>query len=74
MYVQSVTAAVTSTSNPSCTAADFTVVQPSPVNAEIPAGSGQGAWSGGSIAFKDDPATNQDACKGVTVNLSYSSN
>jgi len=74
VFVHSVSVAVASTSDPGCTAADFTVVQPGTVDAEVPAGDAQGSWSGGSIAFKDDPTRNQDACKGVTVNLSYSSN
>jgi hypothetical protein len=73
VYVHSVTAAVTGTSDPGCTAADFTVVQPNVVDAEVPAGDAQGSWSGGWIAFNNDPDRNQDACKGVTVDLSYSS-
>jgi ABC-type glycerol-3-phosphate transport system substrate-binding protein len=74
VYVHSVTVAVASTSNALCTAADFTVVQPGLVDANIPAGLAQGSWSAGSIAFNDDPARNQDVCKNVTVNLSFSSN
>ena len=41
------------------------------VNAEIPAGSAQGSWSGATIQFRDKPGVNQDACKGATVNLHY---
>jgi hypothetical protein len=74
VYVHSVTASVASTSNPGCTAADFTVVQPALVDDNVPAGIAKGTWSGGSIAFNDDPARNQDACKSVTVFLSYASN
>jgi hypothetical protein len=73
VLVHSVTAAVTGTSNPGCTAADFTVVQPALVDVEVPAGPGMGSWSGGSLVFKNDPVRNQDACKGVTVALSYTS-
>jgi hypothetical protein len=74
VFVHSVTASVAGTSNPGCTAADFTVVQPAPVDANVAAGSAQGAWSGGSITFNNDPVRNQDACKNVTVSLSYASN
>jgi hypothetical protein len=74
VFVHSVTAAVAGTSNPGCTAADFTIVQPGLVDANVSAGTAQGSWSGGSIAFNDDPARNQDACKSVTVFLSYASN
>jgi hypothetical protein len=74
VFVQNVTVAIATISNSLCTGADFTLVQPNAVNAEIPKGTAQGSWSGGSIAFKDDPARNQDACKNVTVNLSYTSN
>jgi hypothetical protein len=74
VYVHSVTAAVSGTSNPGCSAADFTVAQPALVDANVASGSAQGSWSGGSIAFNDDPARNQDACKSATVFLSYTSN
>lgn len=70
-YVGQVTAVVDSTSNAGCTAADFTVVQPTATNGEVTSAS---TWSGGSIAFNDKADTNQDACQGVTVNLKYSSN
>ncbi|TDU91800.1 hypothetical protein EV138_5413 [Kribbella voronezhensis] len=55
---------------PACTAADFTLVQPTATNAEVITGA---TWSGGSIAMINSPA-NQDNCKGVTVPLVYSSN
>jgi hypothetical protein len=54
-----------------CTAADFTIVQPTATNAVV-ATSGT-TWGGGSIAF-NSTAANQDACKGVTVLISYTSN
>ena len=72
VYVTTVTASVASTSNAGCTAADFTLnPATATVNAEVPAGNGVGAWTGIRIQF-NDRAVNQDACKGVTVNLSYS--
>ncbi len=40
------------------------------VDAEVPAGTSQGSWSGATIKF-NNKATNQDACKGATVNLAY---
>ena len=76
VYVSSVTVAVgaiTKGGNPvaGCDSTDFTLVQPSPVNAEVPAGNAKGAWGGASIEFNDKSDANQDACKGVTVELLY---
>jgi hypothetical protein len=42
------------------------------VGAEVPAGNGQGSWSGATLAFNNKADANQDACKGATVNLAYS--
>lgn len=53
-----------------CTAADFTLLQPTAVNQDVPAGIGQGTWGGGSIQFKNT-TSNQDACKNVTVALAF---
>jgi hypothetical protein len=54
-----------------CGSTDFTLANATmTVNAEIPAGSSQGAWTGATIHF-NDKASNQDACKGATVNLAY---
>ena len=38
------------------------------VGAEVAAGSAKGAWTGATIKF-NNKATNQDQCKGATVNL-----
>jgi hypothetical protein len=80
VYVNQVTVGVSSISTPqangslpACTAADFTLVQPGATAAEIAAGNAVGSWTGASIAMKDT-AANQDNCKSVTVNLSYTSN
>lgn len=70
-YVGQVTASVTGTSNDGCTAADFTIGQPTATNAEISTGS---LWGGGSIVFTSSPTVNQNACQGVTVTIGYSSN
>lgn len=54
-----------------CTAADFTLTGAAmTVGAEIPAGTGVGAWTGATIQF-NTTAANQDACKLATVNLAY---
>jgi hypothetical protein len=54
-----------------CDATDFTLASPAmPVNAEIPAGAGKGAFTGATIKF-NNKASNQDACKGATVSLAY---
>jgi hypothetical protein len=44
------------------------------VGAEVPAGNGKGSWTGATVAFNDKPTTNQDACKGATVNFAYTVN
>jgi len=58
-----------------CTAADYTLANTvMSVGAEVPAGSGQGSWSGATIAFNNNRGgapVNQDACKGASVLLSY---
>jgi hypothetical protein len=54
-----------------CTGADYTITgSPMTLNVDVPTGNAQGAWSGATIAF-NSTAANQDACKGVTVNLAY---
>ena len=68
-YVGTIFPIVTGTSNPGCTANDFTVT-PGTYNAEVN-GEADGVTLG-TIVF-NDTASNQDACKGVTVNLSYDS-
>ena len=54
-----------------CDATDYTLANATmTVNADVPAGTAQGSWTGATIKF-NNKATNQDACKGATVNLSY---
>lgn len=74
VYVGSVTATVTGTSNVGCDATNYTITGTATVNAEVIPGSGVGAWSGLNIAFNNKPTINQNACKGVTVNIAYTSN
>ncbi len=77
IYVGTVTASISSVTKASgapsgtCDATDFTLAGATmTVNAEVPAGSAKGSWTGATIKF-NNKASNQDACKGATVNLSY---
>ncbi|WP_148614074.1 hypothetical protein [Nocardioides rubriscoriae] len=54
-----------------CDATDYTVGGTAVVNAEVPAGTAQGAWSGLTIAFNNKAGSNQDQCKGATVAIAY---
>ncbi|HEX4400765.1 MAG TPA: hypothetical protein VHZ98_05535 [Galbitalea sp.] len=81
VWVTSVTAAVSSVAKsgtaPSgtCDSTDYTV-SPAPmlVGAEIASGTAKGAWTGATIVFNDKATTNQDACKGATVTITYTVN
>lgn len=54
-----------------CDATDFTLSGTTmAVNSEISAGTAKGSFTGATIRFNDKPS-NQDACKGATVNLAY---
>lgn len=62
----STTASVTGTSNPGCTAADFEVSATTITYGSV----ASGATVNGTFTVKMiDTGVNQDACKGVTVNL-----
>jgi hypothetical protein len=75
-YVTSVSVSIGSikkadnTTATGCSAADFTIVQPTAINRDLAAGATTFSPSGASIAM-NDATTNQDACKTVTVNLAY---
>jgi hypothetical protein len=56
-----------------CLAADYVLGGTAVVNAEVASGTNVGSWSGLTIALSNT-AVNQDACKGATVTVSYSSN
>jgi hypothetical protein len=57
-----------------CAVADYQINGfPVTVDAQVPAGSAQGSWTGASIQLLDS-GVNQDGCKGATVNLAYTSN
>jgi hypothetical protein len=79
VFVTSVTASIASVFQGGvvavgCSSADYSLVgavmTQVTANQNVAAGTGVGAWSGATIAFKNT-AANQDACKGATVNLAY---
>jgi hypothetical protein len=78
VFIESVTVSIASVTKAvgapagTCDATDFTLTNATMiVGASIPAGNGVGAWTGATIQF-NNKATNQDGCKGATVNLGYS--
>jgi hypothetical protein len=76
--VATVTAALDSITGsvgtPACTVADYQLNNATAtVNADVDPGNGKGSWSGPSIQMLDT-ATNQNACKNATVNITYTSN
>lgn len=77
VYVATVTASIASVTKAAgapagtCDATDFSLANATmTVGNEVPSGTAQGAWTGATIRF-NNKATNQDACKGATVNLAY---
>jgi hypothetical protein len=77
VYVTSVTASIASVTKAAgavagtCDASDYTLANATmSVGAEVAAGTGKGSWTGATIKF-NNKATNQDQCKGATVNLAY---
>jgi hypothetical protein len=68
-----VTATVVDTSNVGCTAADFTISGPVYAGGSI-AGGATVTASAATIQMVNEAARNQDACKGVTVNLAFAAN
>jgi hypothetical protein len=80
VYVNQVNATISSVTGPNitvpnpCTAADYQLNGfPVTVAAEVNSGTAQGSWTGASIQLLNS-STNQDGCKGATVNLAYTSN
>lgn len=78
IYVGTVTASISSVVKAggavagTCDATDFTLADAvATINAEVPVGTAVGAWTGPSLKF-NNKASNQDQCKGATVNLAYS--
>lgn len=77
VYVTSVTVSISSVTKAggapagTCDATDYTLSGTTmTVGAEVPAGTAKGSWTGATIQF-NNKVTNQDACKGATVNLAY---
>jgi hypothetical protein len=77
VYVTAVTAGI-GTVTPAvgvvgpCTADDYVLTGAvMTVNAQVPAGTAQGAWGGATIAFDNHAAVNQNGCQGATVTLAY---
>lgn len=77
VYVSTVTVSISSVVKAggaapgTCAAADYTLANAvMTVGAEVAAGNGQGSWTGASIKF-NNTGSNQDQCKGATVNLAY---
>ncbi len=72
VFIGSVTVSIASVSAPgTCDASDFTLSGATmPVNAQVASGTGQGSFTGATIQF-NNKASNQDGCKGATVNLAY---
>ena len=77
VYVTSVTASIAgvvkATGAPAgtCDASDYTLAAATmAVGHEVAAGTNVDAWSGATVKF-NNKATNQDGCKGATVNLAY---
>jgi hypothetical protein len=55
-----------------CDATDYVLTGSTmAVNAQVPAGTAQGAWTGATIAFNNKSDANQDGCKNATVSLTY---
>lgn len=75
-YVTSVAVSIASvtvggTPATGCSASDFTLVQPNAISQDLASGATTFSPSGATIAMKD-LSTNQDGCKGATVNLAFS--
>ncbi|ADG73986.1 conserved hypothetical protein [Cellulomonas flavigena DSM 20109] len=75
VYVATVTASIAAVVDVNgdpvagCSTEDYTLTgEVMTVNAEVDTGD---TWGGATIAFANDAARNQDACKGATVELAY---
>jgi hypothetical protein len=78
VYVTAVTASIASVTKAAgapagtCDTTDYTLTGAvMTVGHEVAVGTGVDSWTGAAIHF-NNKATNQDACKGATVNLAYS--
>lgn len=57
-----------------CSPDDYQLGGTATVGHQVAAGNAVDSWTGLTIQFKNDPARNQDACKGATVTIAYTSN
>jgi hypothetical protein len=79
VYVHNVTAVIHTFSSqadgskPACTQDDFSVGGTANVNAQVAAGNGVGSWSGLTVSMVN-AGTNQDNCKGVSIQIDYTAN
>lgn len=73
VYVAAVTATVTGTDQLGCGPTDYIIAGTATVAAEVPAGTGKGAWTGLTIQFNNKTSVNQDACKTAVVTIAYAS-
>jgi hypothetical protein len=79
VHVNAVTASVVSVDNAhataGCSASDYSITGTSSIGGggSLAGNGGSQSWNGLSLAMANT-ASNQDACKGATVNLSYSVN
>jgi hypothetical protein len=55
-----------------CLSADYTLGGSAAVAASVPAGANQGSWTGLTIQL-NNTVISQDACKGATITITYSS-
>jgi ABC-type glycerol-3-phosphate transport system substrate-binding protein len=75
-YISAVAVSISSVTAPNadaghpCTASDFDLVQPNAINADLTSGDHTYSPSGATLALKNT-ASNQDGCKGATVNLAF---
>lgn len=78
-YVNTVTVSIDSVTKADgvtggCDATDYTLSNPvMDVKTDL-AKDASASFTGATLAFNDEADTNQDGCKGATVNLAYSSN
>jgi hypothetical protein len=75
-YITKVTVSISGITAPSsdtdhpCTTADFTLTQPDAIKADLAHGDTTYSPSGSTLQLKDT-ASNQDGCKGATVDLAF---
>jgi hypothetical protein len=71
-HVAGLTAAITGTDKPGCDKTWYSVAQqPSVDTPDVPHGAEGGAWSGLQVSMSDLATTNQDACKGANLQLTF---